>query len=215
VSCRGPRRGRCRSATAQLRRRAGARRCEPTGCAGGCAAGSAASVAGQAESGGGSRPRGIHTYGQAAAAAGADRRRVVAGARGAHAVRCAAACAACLRCAYRWVLSTEKVLASTAEFDAADLRALLRAGPFRKFRDSLRTLAKGLSDAQAGNADSEACFKQLEALDFVLIDLAKAEDKGPGRAEATARIGAAITSLDAVLAQLPQETMSAARAALQ
>ena len=118
-------------------------------------------------------------------------------------------------CAHRWLAPAEKVLKSSAEFDAADLRALLRAGPFRKFRDSLRTLAKGLADTQAGNADAEACFKQLEALDFILIDLAKAEDKGPGRADATACIGAAISSLDAVLAQLPQETMSAARAALQ
>ena len=109
----------------------------------------------------------------------------------------------------------EKVLKSSAEFDAADLRALLRAGPFRKFRDSLRTLVKGLADTQAGSADAEACFKQLEALDIILVDVAKAEDKQSGRADAAARIGGALASLDAVLAQLPTETMSAARAALQ
>ena len=107
---------------------------------------------------------------------------------------------------------------SDAEFDAADLRALLRAGPFRKFRDALRNLAKGLPDAKAGSADAEACFKQLEALDFLLVDQAKGDDKDKAaelRADAVARIGAAITSLDAVLAQLPQETMSSARAALE
>ena len=121
------------------------------------------------------------------------------------------------------------MLKSSAEFDAADLRALLRAGPFRKFRESLRNLAKGLPDRQAGSANAEACFKQLEALDFVLVDLAKGEaadgaadapkgevkDKAALRADAAARIGAAVASLDAVLAQLPQETMSAARAALE
>ena len=107
---------------------------------------------------------------------------------------------------------------SSAEFDAADLRALLRAGPFRKFRDALRTLAKGLPDPPRGSADAEACFKQLEALDFVLVDLTKGEgdDKAAElRADAAARIGSAVAALDAVLAQLPQETMSAARAALE
>ena len=107
---------------------------------------------------------------------------------------------------------------SSTEFDAADLRALLRAGPFRKFRDALRTLAKGLPDPAAGGADAEACFKQLEALDFVLVDIAKGEDKDKAaelRVDAAAHIGAALASLDAALAQLPQETMSAARAALE
>ena len=110
------------------------------------------------------------------------------------------------------------MLKSSAEFDAADLRALLRAGPFRKFRDALRTLAKGLPDPSAGNADAEACFKQLERLDFVLVDIAKSEDKDKAaemRADAVARIGEAIAALDATLAQLPQETMSAARAELE
>lgn len=147
------------------------------------------------------------------------------------------------------------MLKSSADFDAADLRALLRAGPFRKcawprcgysglpvrrlachadalsslpsaVRDALRKVGKSVPDPKAGGADAEKCFKELEALDFVLIDLAKGdEDKGDDkddkakapelRADATARIGAAIASLDAVLAQLPLETMSAARAALE
>jgi len=114
-------------------------------------------------------------------------------------------------------LRAEKVLKTSTEIDAADLRALLRAGPFRKFRDALRMLAKGSPDAPAARADAEACFKQLEALDFVLVDLVKVEE-GKGaelRAEAAKQIEAALAKLDAVLAQLPQETMTAARAALE
>lgn len=105
-------------------------------------------------------------------------------------------------------------------------------------RDALRKVGKSVPDPKAGGADAEACFNELQALDFVLIELAKGDAKGDDegddkdkdkakapaelrvdatalRADAAARIGAAIASLDAVLAQLPQETMSAARAALE
>ena len=85
AASRGAQRGECRSTAAQLRGRAAARRCEPSGCAGRCFAGGAAGA--EAESGRGSWPRGVHPNAQAPAAAGADRRCVAAGARRADAVR--------------------------------------------------------------------------------------------------------------------------------
>ncbi len=101
--------------------------------------------------------------------------------------------------------------------DAGDLRALLRAGPFRKFRDALRQLARVLPDPAAGAREADECFKRLEMLDITLTQLAKTEDAAlaaPLRAESAEGIASAITALDTVLAQLPAATMEAARAAL-
>jgi hypothetical protein len=104
------------------------------------------------------------------------------------------------------------------DIDVGDLRALLRAGPFRKFRDAMRSIARLLPDSLTAKGDAEACFARLEALDMVLVELlSKAEDKAAAaalRAEAAAQVSLAVTSLDALLAQLPTETLDAARAAL-
>jgi hypothetical protein len=117
------------------------------------------------------------------------------------------------------VRRAERALRNTeVEIDVGDLRALLRAGPFRKFRDAMRSIVRLLPASASAKSDAEACFARLEALDMVLVQLLdKAEDKAAAatlRADAAAQVALAVTSLDAVLAQLPTETLDAARAVL-
>ena len=80
----------------------------------------------------------------------------------------------------------------------------------------MRSLARVEADRDAATRDAEACFKELELLDAVLLKFGKAEANAvPAlRANAADNLGQAVVALDAMLSQLPQDTMDAARAAL-
>jgi hypothetical protein len=106
---------------------------------------------------------------------------------------------------------------SAVDVDAGDLRALLRAGPFRKFRDSMRSLARLQAQPDASAQDTEAVFRALETLDATLLRLVTADAAAAPqlRADAAAQIGQALVALDAVLAKVQADTLAAARAQLQ
>jgi len=99
-----------------------------------------------------------------------------------------------------------------ASLDPADVRSLLRAGPFRNFRSALR-LAVPLGSP--GRDAAEACFRRLEEADVALLALAKA-DSPEKRVQVAASLAAAEALLaSAIAAGVPPATLDAARALLQ
>lgn len=65
--------------------------------------------------------------------------------------------------------------ASAATFDAEDTRELLRLGPFTRFRDNLRTVAK-VEGSDATAAIAEETLLSLNAFDEQLVAFKKAEE---------------------------------------